>query len=190
MKWRAVTYGTGKSVGSNYEFNPQQDSLKPTQEGHYFMYVNLNLTCVYDCTGGVLSVQVGNELTCDVELPEVANSTPVTKKCWTVSRLKTEGLISQMTIPEKGLKNWSLDLNSSGFGMFLVDWCGHWSVATVAGVSIQDADLPMSYGVAPKNNTRVCFFLKSKLVKMGHFQSFKENSHRLKNVRRWSSADA
>lgn len=121
MKWREVKYGAGGSVGSNFVFEPIQDSLRPRQEGHYFMYINLNLTCVHICKSGVLRVQVGDKLTCELELPEVADSVTVTKKCWTVSRLEEQGLITQMTTPNAGMENWRLDLNNSGFGMFLVD---------------------------------------------------------------------
>ncbi|XP_030001153.1 uncharacterized protein LOC115426733 [Sphaeramia orbicularis] len=121
MKWRVIDYGAGDSLGSNFLFDSAQNSLKVKREGIYFMYVNLNFTCSYRCKAGVLSVDLDDKLTCKVELPEVSNSKPVTKKCWTVSWMDTVGsVLPQMTVPE-GLENWKLELRGSGFGMFLVD---------------------------------------------------------------------
>lgn len=122
MKWRVINYGVGNSMGSNFIFDSAQHSLKVKRDGIYFMYVNLNFTCPYHCTAGVLSVDLSDKLTCKVELPASNDSKPVTKKCWTVSWMDTESsLSSQMTIPEVGLKYWKLELRGSGFGMFLVD---------------------------------------------------------------------
>ncbi|XP_040892661.1 uncharacterized protein LOC121180994 [Toxotes jaculatrix] len=121
MQWTQVQYGEGVSLGKNYVFDPEQHSLKPEQAGAYFMYVDLNLTCTYRCEAGLLSVHVGNKLTCEVQLPAVSDSTPVTRKCWTVSKLDGEKLFTQMTVPEDGLQYWKLELNGSGLGMFLVD---------------------------------------------------------------------
>ena len=101
-------------------FDKHQHSLKPEQEGVYFMFIDLNFTCTYQCKPGLLSVSVDNKLTCRVDLPEIADSTPVSKKCWTVTHIDQEKLLTQMTVPENGLQNWKLELDSSGFGMFLV----------------------------------------------------------------------
>ncbi|XP_041790072.1 uncharacterized protein LOC121604578 [Chelmon rostratus] len=121
MKWAPVAYGAGTSVGSNFLFDAHQNSLKPERVGTYFMYVELNLTCTYNCTAGLLSVQVGDKLTCKVELPAVADATPVTRKCWTVSQVDRQKLFTQMTVPKEGLQDWKLELSSSRFGMYLVD---------------------------------------------------------------------
>lgn len=119
MQWAPVPYGAGNSVGSNFEFDEDQHSLKLLREGTYFMYIDLNLTCTYNCAPGLLSVRVDNKLTCEVELP--ADSTHVSKKCWTVSQIDEQKLLTQMTVPKKGLQNWKLELSGSGLGIFLVD---------------------------------------------------------------------
>ncbi|XP_040002475.1 uncharacterized protein LOC120800437 [Xiphias gladius] len=121
MHWAPVYYGAGMSVGSNFLFNPEQQSLKPERSGMYFMYIDLNFTCTYTCEAGLLSVSVGSKLTCEVELPVSNSSTPVSKKCWAVTQMDGEKLFTQMTVPEKGLQHWKLTLETSGFGMFLVD---------------------------------------------------------------------
>ncbi|XP_069023619.1 uncharacterized protein [Embiotoca jacksoni] len=119
MKWASVHYGDGTSVGSNFIFNSEQDSLTPEQVGNYFMYLDLKLTCTFKCSAGLLRVQVNDKLTCEVELRP--NSTSASKKCWTVSWLDQPKLITQMTVPKEGLQNWKLELLGSGFGIFLVD---------------------------------------------------------------------
>ncbi|XP_035516487.1 uncharacterized protein LOC118327292 [Morone saxatilis] len=122
MQWDPVTYGQGSSVGSNFIFDKAQSSLQPKQLGYYFIYIDLNLTCTYDCPAGLLTVSVGDKLTCKVQLPAVANSIPVTKKCWTVTQINdSQRLVTQMTVPNNGLKYWKLELSGSAFGMFLVD---------------------------------------------------------------------
>lgn len=119
MQWVPILHGAGTSVGSNFVFDSKQHSLKPVQNGTYFMYVELNLTCTYKCNAGVLTVKVGNELTCKVELP--AGTSPVSRKCWTVAPLNNQGLLTQMTVPQEGFKDWKLELEGSGFGIFLID---------------------------------------------------------------------
>lgn len=123
MHWASVAYGEGTSVGSNYLFDENQHSLTPKRKGTYFMYIELSLTCTFDCTGGLLNVRVANDqgdkLTCEVELP--AHSRRVSRKCWTVSQLDgDQKLVTQMTVPKEGLQNWKLELHASGFGMFHV----------------------------------------------------------------------
>ncbi|XP_022611385.1 uncharacterized protein LOC111229361 [Seriola dumerili] len=121
MKWDSVSYGLGESVGSNFVFDKIHQSLKPERAGVYFMYIELNFTCTFQCNPGLIRVDVGDKLSCDVNLPAVANSTPVSKKCWTVSKLlDSPKLITQMTVP-KGLQHWKLELTGSGLGMFLVE---------------------------------------------------------------------
>ncbi|XP_076585113.1 uncharacterized protein LOC143319783 [Chaetodon auriga] len=121
MQWAPVAYGAGTSVGNNFLFDAQQNSLKPKKVGNYFMFIDLNLTCTFNCTAGHLSVHIGDKLTCEVELPAVADKTPVSRKCWTVSRIDGQKLLTQMTVPKEGLQYWKLELSSSRFGMFLVD---------------------------------------------------------------------
>lgn len=121
MPWTQVSYSAGKSVGSNFVFNEEQHSLTPVKAGTYFIYIELNLTCTYTCNKGLLSVRVGDKLTCEVELPDMADTTPVSKKCWMVSQLDGQRLLTQMTVPKEGLENWRLELSGSRLGMFLVD---------------------------------------------------------------------
>ncbi|XP_068583274.1 uncharacterized protein [Cebidichthys violaceus] len=117
MKWAPADF----AAGSKFLFDTDQHSLKAERAGIYFMYVSLNLTCTYQCNAGLLSVRVADKLTCEVQLPKVSDSTPVSRKCWTVSQLEGQKLITQMTVPKEGLENWKLELTGSGFGMFLVD---------------------------------------------------------------------
>ncbi|KAK5866252.1 hypothetical protein PBY51_020458 [Eleginops maclovinus] len=121
MQLAPVDYAAGKSVGSKFEFDKDTHWLKAKQVGTYFIYINLNLTCNYQCNAGLLSVSLGDKLTCEVELPVHADTTPVSRKCWTVSWLDGQKLLTQMTVPKGDLQNWRLELQSSGIGMFLVD---------------------------------------------------------------------
>lgn len=121
MRWASIKYGEGTSLGSNFIFNSDKYSLTPQTSGTYFIYINLNFTCTYNCSAGVLSVHVGEELTCKVELKSVADETVVSEKCWTVSQIRGGELITQMTVPKEGLENWRLEKIGSGLGMFLVD---------------------------------------------------------------------
>lgn len=121
MQWEQVYYGPRNSVGSNFEFDKNQHSLKPVRDGSYFMYIDLNLTCTSpECMPGMLSVRVNDKLTCEVEVPAETNS--VSRKCWTVSWIEGQKkLFTQITVSAGDLKDWKLELSSSGFGMFLVD---------------------------------------------------------------------
>nr|XP_057940188.1 uncharacterized protein LOC131136882 [Doryrhamphus excisus] len=124
MQWAPVHYGTGMSVGSNFHFDSSQHSLRPQREGTYFLYLDLNLTCTCafgrHCSAGRLSVQVGDKLSCQVELPE--GSMPESKRCWTVSWMDSDTrLLTHMSVPKNGLQNWKLELSGSNLGMFLVD---------------------------------------------------------------------
>lgn len=121
MVWAKVFQGEGSSVGRNFLFDSDQQSMMPSRAGTYFIFINLNLTCTHRCSAGLLTVHVGNKITCNVHLPELADTTPVSKKCWTVSRIGSEKLVSVMTVPKEGLNDWKLELTGSGFGMFLVD---------------------------------------------------------------------
>ncbi|KAF7643647.1 hypothetical protein LDENG_00235790 [Lucifuga dentata] len=121
MPLTPVLYGAGMSVGGHFHFNQAQHSLQPTQEGTYFMYLDLTVTCISQCSAGVLTVRLGEKLTCKMNLPATAE-TPVSRKCWTVSWMDGQTpLVTQMTVSEKGLENWKLEVSKSGLGMFLVD---------------------------------------------------------------------
>ncbi|KAF3687392.1 hypothetical protein EXN66_Car003064 [Channa argus] len=120
MHWAVVQYGEGTSVGSNFKFNSELHSLEPLQVGTYFVYIYVNLTCTFQCNAGVLTMRLGDRFTCEVELP--AGSTSVSRKCWTVSRMESQGLVTHMTVSKSkaDMQYWKLELNSSGLGMFLV----------------------------------------------------------------------
>lgn len=120
LNWTPIDYAAGKTIGSNYDFSEQQSTLKPKRDGTYFMYINVKVTCVAKCKAGILNLSVKDKLSCDVELAE--GKTSVSKKCWTVSTLLEErSMVIEMTVPKTGLLNWALDINSSSFGVFLVD---------------------------------------------------------------------
>ncbi|XP_058496958.1 uncharacterized protein LOC131467204 [Solea solea] len=121
MHWHPVHYGAAVSVGTNFLFDPAQQSLKPHQEGTYFMYMELNVTCTFNCSPGLLSVSVGDKLTCNLRLPATTNSAPVSKKCWAVSQMNGKKLVMQMTVHGEAMRYWRLESTGSGFGMFLVD---------------------------------------------------------------------
>lgn len=127
MPLHEVSYLAEKSVGSNYEFNSVQHTLKVKQKGSYFVYVELNVTCVGSCNPGHFRVQLSasesnsDTLHCDVHLSAQDTQQPQQKKCWTVTTLKENTtLLSQMSLPQGPLPHWKLVLRGSGFGMFLV----------------------------------------------------------------------
>ncbi|XP_051941029.1 uncharacterized protein LOC127613814 isoform X1 [Hippocampus zosterae] len=120
VQWDPVHYGTEKSIGSKFHFDSKQHSLWPRHAGIYFIYLNLNLTCTYNCNAGLLSVRVGDALSCQVELR--AEPLPQSKNCWTVGWLDgNTRLLTHMSIPKEGLQDWKLELTGSNLGMFLVD---------------------------------------------------------------------
>ncbi|XP_029917729.1 uncharacterized protein LOC115366427 [Myripristis murdjan] len=121
MSWSPVLFGAGKSIGSHFHFEPTQHSLQPRSEGHYFIYLNLNVTCTHRCNASLLTVHLGDKLTCKMELPQGA-VTPVSKQCWTVAHLDDQmRLVAQMIVPKEELTNWKLEPKGSNFGMFLMD---------------------------------------------------------------------
>lgn len=120
MHLKPIPYGEETSVGRNFEFDANQKCLMPKKAGTYFIYMDLNLTCTHKCNAGHLRVHVGNKLTCEMELPTLANSAVVSKRCWAVRPFDTQKLFAQMTVSE-GLEYWSLTLGSSGMGIFLID---------------------------------------------------------------------
>ncbi|XP_077380848.1 uncharacterized protein LOC144020855 [Festucalex cinctus] len=122
VQWASVHYGAKKSVGSNFHFDANQRSLLPKHAGNYFMYLDLNLTCTSNnCGAGLLSVRVGDKLTCQVNLQK--GSLQESKKCWTVSWLdgKTP-LLTHMTVPNEGLQDWKLELIGSNLVLLLLDY--------------------------------------------------------------------
>ncbi|XP_036413451.1 uncharacterized protein LOC118798189 [Colossoma macropomum] len=126
MEWESISYGSGKTVGSGYTYDPDHRALTVKREGSYFLYTQLKLSCVYQCENGSLTLTFesqGNseQLSCTVKLP-ANHSDDVVQKCWTViPHLEQKSRLLARISSNKSLKNWQLDLNSSGFGIFLVD---------------------------------------------------------------------
>ncbi|KAM9315325.1 uncharacterized protein KZ484_024989 [Pholidichthys leucotaenia] len=120
MHLAPVDYGNGTSVGSTFSFFQKQHSLKPQRQGTFFMYADLHFTCSSVCsTSSIVTVSVGdNKLNCEVELP--ANSTSVSKKCWTVAQLEDKRMCTQMTVANAKENKWTLEVKKSGIGMFLI----------------------------------------------------------------------
>ncbi|XP_038163315.1 uncharacterized protein LOC119798042 [Cyprinodon tularosa] len=116
-----VKSGEGTSVGSNFQYDQLKQSLKPAKEGVYFMYIQVTVSCTHHCKPDLLQLEVSNtQLTCDLELTKDIHLTPLSRKCWAVERLDGKELNVQMTIQSKQ-NNLRLDVNKSGFGMFLVE---------------------------------------------------------------------
>ncbi|XP_066510755.1 uncharacterized protein [Hoplias malabaricus] len=125
MEWESIQYGKGSTVGSKFSYHSDHHSLKVNKAGSYFLYVQLNLTCNHQCESGSLDIifedNTKNQLLqCTVDLPK--NNQPVAHKCWDVipHLVKGSRLLARIS-SQTDLKNWVLGLNSSGFGMFLVD---------------------------------------------------------------------
>ncbi|XP_055081285.1 uncharacterized protein LOC129456657 [Periophthalmus magnuspinnatus] len=109
-----------RPLGSNFEFNPVRHTLS-VKHGTYFLYMEVNVTCLSRCQSGVFTIRVSDKLSCEMKLPNSTDSQPIQRKCWTVTSLskKTE-LLAQMTLPHGPLPHWRLELRGSGFGLFLV----------------------------------------------------------------------
>ncbi|KAF7689217.1 uncharacterized protein LOC124377838 [Silurus meridionalis] len=128
MLWHPIKYGNTTSVGKRYEYISNQGVLKMKQEGTYFLYAQLNLTCTGPCANGSLSIIFNDEnlteqLYCSIHLhlPKTPSGHLV-EKCWTVmprvaANTRLMARMHARVVP----KAWRLDLNHSGFGIFLVD---------------------------------------------------------------------
>lgn len=126
MLWEPIKYLNSSTIGSSYSFDPINGVLKVNRDASYFLYIQLNLTCVNRCGKGTLSVTFesdGELLSCSLHLPTITStSKPVVEKCWTVIPHLSKG--TQLNARMHGFvapKGWSLDLNHSGFGMFLIE---------------------------------------------------------------------
>ncbi|KAK3510905.1 hypothetical protein QTP70_024363 [Hemibagrus guttatus] len=126
MEWAPILYRNGSTVGSSYSYDAKNAVLKVNKEATYFLYTQLNLTCVQRCGEGTLSItfmgDMNNELmTCSLHL-QMNHSQHVVKKCWTVIPHLSKGsqLMARMHGSVKP-DGWKLEHNYSGFGMFMVD---------------------------------------------------------------------
>ncbi|XP_027008779.2 uncharacterized protein LOC113646613 [Tachysurus fulvidraco] len=123
MLWEPMKYLNSSTIGSSYSFDSTNGVLKVNRDASYFLYIQLNLTCVHRCGQGTLSVTFASDkdnelLTCSIHLSAIT----IVKKCWTVIPHLSKG--TQLNARMHGFvapRGWSLDLNHSGFGMFLID---------------------------------------------------------------------
>lgn len=127
MAWESIPYGKGHTVGSLYTYDENQKVLNVKESGSYFLYVQLSLSCKADCQSGQFTVSFENqnnmkELTCTVSLPDGNRKEPVSRTCWRVVTFPENGnrLLAKSEF-QNTLDNWALEMNDSGFGMFLVD---------------------------------------------------------------------
>ncbi|TTE81758.1 hypothetical protein Baya_14968 [Bagarius yarrelli] len=125
MLWKPLKYGNSSTVGSSYSYDSVNAVLTMNQEGAYFLYTQLNLTCVNVCSEGTLTVTFEVDrnvvLSCSLHLSSMTFH-PAVEKCWTVIPQLSKGsrLLARIHLTMSP-KKWRLDLNHSGFGMFLVD---------------------------------------------------------------------
>ncbi|XP_051560135.1 uncharacterized protein LOC127444663 [Myxocyprinus asiaticus] len=134
MEWESIPYGKGQSIGSMYSYEKNQRVLNVNEAGSYFLYVQLTFSCTHICPAGQFTTSFYNQdnkkqLTCTVSLPKMPDmngSLPVSRTCWHVITLPEQKsrLLAKTEFSEQTLNNWKLDLNDSGFGMFLVDRLG------------------------------------------------------------------
>ncbi|KAK7161003.1 hypothetical protein R3I94_003847 [Phoxinus phoxinus] len=127
MAWEGFAYGKTHTIGSLYSYDKSQKALDVKDSGSYFLYVQLSLFCKGICSPGQFTVSFYNrmnskELSCTVLLPEANGTEPVSRTCWRVVTFpgKVNRLMAKSEI-QGSLGDWSLQVNDSGFGMFLVD---------------------------------------------------------------------
>ena len=120
MRWSVQSRGAGTSVGSLFVFHAVHHTISATRDGHYFIFIELKLTCTANCDAGRFTVSVDDRLTCTFELPQSAVKTPEYRKCWQVTWMeKDTRLITKMTA-EKQLDKWAIDVAASKQGIYLV----------------------------------------------------------------------
>ncbi|KAI7810911.1 uncharacterized protein LOC130552934 [Triplophysa rosa] len=128
MMWEPIAYGDGQSMGALYNYDKRQSVLNVAASGSYFLYVQLNFSCVHVCPQARFTVKFKDQnantrLTCSVSLP--SGTQPVSHTCWSVVTLseKDSRLLAGTEFTEfsEPFHNWKLELNDSGFGMFRVD---------------------------------------------------------------------
>lgn len=126
MAWEGFAYGATDTIGSLYSYDTSQKALDVKNSGSYFLYVQLSLFCKGICSPGQFTVSFYNhnikQLSCTVLLPEMNGLEPISQTCWHVVTFPENGnrLMAKSEIQDS-LGDWSLQVNDSGFGMFLVD---------------------------------------------------------------------
>ncbi|XP_056313299.1 uncharacterized protein LOC130228823 [Danio aesculapii] len=139
MPWKPVNYGEIQTVGSLYSFNQVQQALTVKEQGSYFLYVTLTFSCTHVCEPAQFDVIFPKEsshavkpgeqhawLTCSVQLSqdEGRENATVSKTCWNVitfTENENRLLAKAKTDFKHKQHNWKLELNHSGFGIFLID---------------------------------------------------------------------
>ncbi|KAF4118026.1 hypothetical protein G5714_000077 [Onychostoma macrolepis] len=130
MAWEPFAFGKGQTIGSLYSYEKKQNVLNINESGSYFLYVQLNFSCSGQCPSGQFTVIFSNkhnseELTCTVLLPEWSKEMPHTQTCWRIVTFpENENRLMAKSQIKGTLDNWKLEMNDSGFGMFLVDGLG------------------------------------------------------------------
>ncbi|XP_077054701.1 uncharacterized protein LOC143706564 [Siphateles boraxobius] len=127
MAWEGIAYGKAHTIGSLYSYDKSQKALDVKNSGSYFLYVQLSLSCNGICSPGQFTVSFYNHLnskvlSCTVSLPEESGTDPISQTCWHVVTFTENGkrLMAKSEI-QGSLGDWRLQVNNSGFGMFLVD---------------------------------------------------------------------
>ncbi|KAM9454987.1 uncharacterized protein Hap1MRO34_020761 [Clarias gariepinus] len=126
MFWTDIMYGSTSSIGSGYSYKSGEAFLTVRKDGPYFLYTQLNLTCIGVCTNGSVIITFYDEkselLSCELDLSTPPYK-PIVKNCYTVIPRLTNGtrITAKMQTELESVDGWKLDLNHSGFGMFLVD---------------------------------------------------------------------
>lgn len=128
MEWESIAYGKSDTVGSRYSYNSNHHALTMKQEGTYFLYTQLQLSCTGICGNGSLSITFEGEqtrelLSCSVQMKSHKTSV---NKCWTVvPHIPAKSrLMARMHTSFPPGTSLSLDPDHSGFGVFLVDGPG------------------------------------------------------------------
>lgn len=123
MMWEPVAYSESESIGDLYNYDKRQSVLKVAARGSYFLYVQLNFSCVHICPPARFTLKFEDQqplLTCSVSLPN--GTRPVSHTCWSVVTLsENHSRLLARTEFTDASNNWKLELNDSGFGMFRVD---------------------------------------------------------------------
>lgn len=126
MQWEPIPYGTHSTMGALYAYDPSHRALTVGRAGSYFMYVQLNISCLSTCKNESLTLSFtdqynSEQLSCTVKL-QSKHPEPVMHKCWTVMpHLEKNSRLLGKILSSTDLKQWKLEPNSSGFGIFLVD---------------------------------------------------------------------
>ncbi|KAA0721710.1 hypothetical protein E1301_Tti021371 [Triplophysa tibetana] len=128
MMWEPIKHGDTQSLGALYDYKNNKRVLEVAASGSYFLYVQLNFSCMHICPAARFTVKFKDQsantrLTCSVSMPN--GTQPVSHTCWSVVTLSEKG--SQLLAGSEFIEfsepsgNWKLELNDSGFGMFRVD---------------------------------------------------------------------